>query len=91
LRIDGAVPRHRHLLCDEYLLVISGRATFRVGDHAPRILSRGQLIHFGRAVWHEIGQPDDGPLLVLAFETPSRDPNDVEFADQSQKPLLQRH
>jgi mannose-6-phosphate isomerase-like protein (cupin superfamily) len=89
LRIDGAVPRHRHLRCDEYLFVVSGAASFRIGGNSSLVLSPGIFVHFERGVWHEISAPSDGPLIVLAFETPRRDPLDVEFADLSEKPLLQ--
>jgi len=38
-RIYTRIPAHFHKLCDEYLVVISGRAEFFVGDSGPIELS----------------------------------------------------
>src|SRR5580704_19738806 len=82
-RVYRPTPAHYHATCDEYLLVISGRATFFLGD-APRFeVGPGQLIFFKQGTVH--GSPEilEEPFIVLAVDTPRRDPKDVIFINPS--------
>jgi mannose-6-phosphate isomerase-like protein (cupin superfamily) len=80
-RIYAAVPPHYHQTCDEYLLLISGRAVAVVGDNAPQELVPGQLLFFRRGVVHSFREILEHPLVVFAVDTPRRDPADVTFVD----------
>ena len=80
-RIYAAVPPHYHQSCDEYLLLISGRTIAVVGDSAPQKLNPGQLLFFRRGVVHSFPEILEHPLVVLAVDTPRRDPADVTFVD----------
>ncbi len=79
-RIYRDVPAHFHRTCDEYLLVLSGRARFTVGDAAPLDLGPRQLLFFQRSVVHSIVVLEH-PVVVFAVDTPRRDPSDVTFVD----------
>src|SRR5277367_4388121 len=45
-RVYRPTPAHYHATCDEYLLVVSGRATFFLGDSPHFEVGPGQLIFF---------------------------------------------
>ncbi len=79
-RIYRDVPAHFHRTCDEYLLVLSGRARFTVGETPAQDLGVGQLLFFKREVVHRI-EVLEHPVVVFAVDTPWRDPNDVTFVD----------
>jgi mannose-6-phosphate isomerase-like protein (cupin superfamily) len=79
-RIYRDVPAHFHRTCDEYLLVLSGRARFTVGDAPAQDLGPGQLLFFKRSVIHSIVLLEH-PMVVFAVDTPRRDPSDVTFVD----------
>ncbi|WP_293859083.1 cupin domain-containing protein [uncultured Alsobacter sp.] len=78
-RLNAPLPRHLHRACDEYLLVVCGRALFTVGEEPPRTLEPGHAVFFERGTWHAFPEILDGPFVVLAIETPPRDPLDVVF------------
>lgn len=82
-RVYTAVPAHFHKTCDEYLLIIGGRARFVVGDEAPVELSPGQLQFFRRGVVHGFTEILEHPLVIFSVDTPRRDPSDVTFVDSS--------
>ncbi len=75
------VPRHYHATCDEYLYLVSGRATFEVNYGEPRELRPGQMVFFKRNVVHAIPQLLEHPVVFLTVDTPRRDPRDVIFVD----------
>lgn len=79
-RIYRDVPAHFHRTCDEYLILLGGRARFRVGKNDPVELSAGQMLYFRRSMVHSI-QIMAEPVLVLAIDTPRRDPGDVTFVN----------
>lgn len=79
-RIYRDVPAHFHRTCDEFLLVLSGRARFTVGEASPQDLGPGQLLFFKRSVIHRI-EVLEHPVVVFAVDTPWRDPRDVTFVD----------
>jgi quercetin dioxygenase-like cupin family protein len=79
-RVYTTVPAHYHSTCDEYLMVVKGRASFFIGDGAPFEAVPGQLIHFTRKTVHGISIIE-APLVFLAIDTPRRDPRDITFVN----------
>lgn len=77
------VGAHYHATCDEYLLVLSGRAMFFLGSEPPFELSPGQLIFFEKSTIHGVTEILEEPLVVFAVDTPRRDPSDVIFVNPS--------
>jgi mannose-6-phosphate isomerase-like protein (cupin superfamily) len=82
-RVYRPVPAHYHATCDEYLLVLSGRATFFLGEAEPFEVGPGQLIFFKQATIHGTSRILEEPFIVLAVDTPRRDPADVIFVNPS--------
>jgi mannose-6-phosphate isomerase-like protein (cupin superfamily) len=82
-RIYKPIPAHFHRTCDEYLLVLSGRARFQIGTEAPVELSSGQMQFFRRDVIHGFPEILEEPLVILSVDTPRRDPSDVIFVDSA--------
>jgi mannose-6-phosphate isomerase-like protein (cupin superfamily) len=80
-RIYTPVAAHYHATCDEYLLVLSGRASFFLGDAAPFEVGPGQLIFFKQGTIHGTPQILEEPFVVFAVDTPRRDPKDVIFVN----------
>ena len=72
-------PAHYHATCDEYLLVLSGRAELFLGDNAPFEAGPGQLIFFKKGIIHGMTRLIEEPFVVFAVDTPRRDPSDVIF------------
>ncbi|WP_433973773.1 cupin domain-containing protein [Tunturiibacter lichenicola] len=82
-RVYHPAPAHYHATCDEYLMVISGRATFFLGEAPPFEVGPGQLIFFKQGTIHGTPEILEEPFLVLAVDTPRRDPADVIFVNPS--------
>jgi mannose-6-phosphate isomerase-like protein (cupin superfamily) len=82
-RVYRPVPAHYHATCDEYLLVLSGRATFFLGEGEPFEVGPGQLIFFKQGTVHGTPEILEEPFIVLAVDTPRRDPADVIFVNPS--------
>ena len=80
-RIYTKVPAHYHATCDEYLFVVSGQATFYVGDLPPCDVGAGQLVFFKKRTVHAITPIGQEPLVFLSVDTPRRDPKDVIFVN----------
>jgi mannose-6-phosphate isomerase-like protein (cupin superfamily) len=80
-RIYTPVAAHYHATCDEYLLVLSGRANFFLGDDAPFEVGPGRLIFFKQGTIHGTPQILEEPFVVFAVDTPRRDPKDVIFVN----------
>src|ERR1700722_19555532 len=80
-RIYHPVPAHYHATCDEYLVVLSGRATFFLGEAPPFEAGPGQLIFFKKNTIHGTPEILEEPFVVLALDTPRRDPSDVHFVN----------
>jgi mannose-6-phosphate isomerase-like protein (cupin superfamily) len=80
-RIYKTVPPHFHRTCDEYLLVISGRARVVVAGGPETTLGPGELLFFRRGVVHGFPEILEHPLVVFSVDTPRRDPADVTFVD----------
>jgi mannose-6-phosphate isomerase-like protein (cupin superfamily) len=83
-RVYHPAPAHYHATCDEYLMVISGRATFFLGEAPPFEVGPGQLIFFKQGTIHGTPEILEEPFLVLAVDTPRRDPADVIFVNPSE-------
>jgi mannose-6-phosphate isomerase-like protein (cupin superfamily) len=79
-RFYRPVPLHYHKTCDEYLLVVRGRARFCVGTD-NLVLGPGQLLFFKRGTPHGVLEIFEEPLVVYSVDTPRRDPADVTFVD----------
>jgi mannose-6-phosphate isomerase-like protein (cupin superfamily) len=80
-RIYTPVAAHYHATCDEYLLVLSGRANFFLGDDAPFEVGPGRLIFFKQGTIHGTPRILEEPFVVFAVDTPRRDPKDVIFVN----------
>ena len=80
-RVYTRVPAHYHLGCDEYLVVISGRARFVVAAAEPVELSPGQMQFFQRGVVHGFPEILEHPFVIFSVDTPRREPSDVHFVD----------
>jgi mannose-6-phosphate isomerase-like protein (cupin superfamily) len=78
-RVYTPVPVHYHATCDEYLLVLSGRAQLIIGDAPPFEASPGKLIFFEKATPHGLPVILEEPFVVFVIDTPRRDPSDVIF------------
>jgi mannose-6-phosphate isomerase-like protein (cupin superfamily) len=83
-RIYRPVPAHYHQTCDEYLLVIRGRARFALGGNEPIELAPGQMQFFRRGVVHGFPEILEHPLVVFSVDTPRRDPSDVHFVNPAE-------
>jgi len=79
-RVYTTVPAHYHSTCDEFLMVVRGRASFFIGNGAPFEATAGQLIHFKKQTVHGIAILE-APLVFLAIDTPRRDPRDITFVN----------
>ena len=80
-RVYRPVGAHYHATCDEYLLVLSGRASFFLGDAPPFTAAPGELIFFKKGTIHGTPEIFEEPFVVFAVDTPRRDPSDVTFVD----------
>src|SRR5665213_2147330 len=69
-RVYAPAPAHYHATCDEYLLVLSGRATFFLGDAPPFEVGPGQLVFFKRGTIHGTSEILSEPFIVFAVDTP---------------------
>ena len=74
-------PAHYHATCDEYLLVVSGRARMFLGDEEPFEVGPGKLIFFKSGTVHGMPEILEEPFVVFAVDTPRRDPSDVIFVN----------
>jgi mannose-6-phosphate isomerase-like protein (cupin superfamily) len=80
-RVYRPAPAHYHATCDEYLLVISGRARFFFGDERPFELGPGQLVFFKKGTVHGTSEILGEPFIVFSVDTPRREPKDVIFVN----------
>lgn len=81
-RVYRPAPAHLHRHSDEHLVLLSGRGTFWIGDPASaQDLGPGNLLVFPRNTPHATTAVLEHPLVVLAIDTPRRNPADVHFLD----------
>lgn len=84
-RLYAAVPQHYHSGSDAYLYILSGRARFRVGGRDVEAKA-GDLLFWAAGIMH--GNPEilEGPVDVLVFDSPGRDPSDTFWASPGDAP-----
>jgi mannose-6-phosphate isomerase-like protein (cupin superfamily) len=80
-RVYRPLPPHYHATCDEYLLVVSGRALFFMDGLDPFEVTPGRLLFFKKRVVHGATAILEGPLVFLSVDTPRRDPRDIIFVN----------
>jgi len=80
-RVYKPVPAHYHATCDEYLMVVSGRGKFYMGDLPPFEVGPGRLLFFKKMTVHGIPEVLEEPFVVLSVDTPRRDPRDIIFVN----------
>jgi mannose-6-phosphate isomerase-like protein (cupin superfamily) len=80
-RVYCPVGAHYHATCDEYLVVLTGRAKFFLGKAQPFEAGPGQLIFFKQGTIHGTPEILEEPFVVFAVDTPRRDPSDVHFVN----------
>jgi mannose-6-phosphate isomerase-like protein (cupin superfamily) len=80
-RVYDKVPAHFHEGCDEYLVVLSGRARFVLGAAESMELAPGQMQFFARGTVHGFPKILEHPFIIFSVDTPRRDPSDVHFVD----------
>jgi mannose-6-phosphate isomerase-like protein (cupin superfamily) len=78
-RVYSPTPAHYHATCDEYLLVLSGRASFFMGDREPFKVGPRELLFFKKSTVHGMPEILEHPLFVFSVDTPRRDPRDIIF------------
>jgi mannose-6-phosphate isomerase-like protein (cupin superfamily) len=81
-RVYRSTPPHYHATCDEYLYVLSGRATYWLGhpDNSGEF-SPGHLLFFKRGTVHAFPELLEEPVVFLSVDTPRRDPKDIIFVN----------
>jgi mannose-6-phosphate isomerase-like protein (cupin superfamily) len=80
-RVYQPTPQHYHATCDEYLLVVAGRARFLVEGKPSFDLGPGQLLFFKRGTVHGTPELLEEPFIVFSVDTPRRDPRDIIFVN----------
>lgn len=82
-RVYHPTPAHYHATCDEYLIVLSGRATFFMGDREEFEVGPGEMLFFKKFTIHGMPKILEHPLFMVSVDTPRRDPSDIIFVDPS--------
>jgi mannose-6-phosphate isomerase-like protein (cupin superfamily) len=80
-RVYRPTPAHYHATCDEYLIVLSGRASFFMGDRTPFEVGPGEMLFFKKNTVHGMPEILEHPLFMVSVDTPRRDPSDIIFVD----------
>ena len=81
-RVYKGTPPHYPVGCDEYLLVLSGRGTFRMIDASTEAeFGPGQLLYFEKGTVHALPAILEGPVVFLSVDTPRREPTDIVFVN----------
>ncbi len=71
-----------HRYCDEYLYVVSGRATFWMNAPANRgEFGPGSLLFFKKTVVHALPMILEQPVIFLSIDAPRRIPTDITFVN----------
>lgn len=83
-RVYRPTPAHYHSNCDEYLLVLSGRGRFFMGDQVPLDVGPGDMLFFKKGTIHGMPEILEHPLFMVSIDTPRRDPTDIIFVDSPQ-------
>ena len=80
-RVYRETPPHYHATCDEYLYLLSGRVIFVIDGCPPQEIAAGQLLFLKRNTVHAMPEILEGPVIVMAVDTPRRAPTDIVFVD----------
>jgi len=76
-RVYRPTPAHYHATCDEYLIVLSGRGRFFMGDQQPFEVGPGEMLFFKKGTVHGMPEILEHPLFMVSVDTPRRDPRDI--------------
>ncbi len=80
-RVYRPTPAHYHATCDEYLIILSGRGCFFMGDQQPFEVGPGGMLFFKKGTVHGMPEILEHPLFMVSVDTPRRDPRDIIFVD----------
>jgi len=81
-RVYAPTPPHYHQHSDEFLYVVSGTGTFWMESPAnTETFAPGDLLFFKRTIVHALPQITSGPVVLLAIDTPRRNPTDIIFVN----------
>ncbi|SDN05082.1 cupin domain-containing protein [Ensifer sp. YR511] len=83
-RVYQTTPAHYHATCDEYLIILSGRGRFFMGDREPFEVGPGEMLFFKKGTVHGMPEILEHPLFMVSIDTPRRDPADIIFVDPTQ-------
>ena len=87
IRFYNPAPLHYHAQSDTYLFVLSGKGRFQVSDKPQTCdIAKGTLLFWKKGVFHGYTEILEHPLIVLAFDSPMRNPFDVIFYDPAKIP-----
>lgn len=75
VRLGRKEALHRHDLSDATIVVLSGRARVRVGDHVVE-MSPGDVVFIPRGTPHSVENLTPEPLEAFAVFSPQADPKD---------------
>lgn len=80
-RVYRPTPAHYHATCDEYLVILSGRGRFFMGDQQPFEVGPGGMLFFKKGTVHGMPEILEHPLFMVSVDTPRRDARDIIFID----------
>lgn len=83
-RVYQPTPAHYHATCDEYLIILSGRGRFFMGNREPFEVGPGEMLFFKKGTVHGMPEILEHPLFMVSVDTPRRDPSDIIFIDPAQ-------
>ena len=86
LNLYGPVPQHVHAGGDTFLYVISGRGRFQIEDRTPIEASPGTMLYWAAGIPHGMPEMIEGPVTMLAFDAPFRDPDDIFYINPEEAP-----
>lgn len=83
-RVYKPTPAHYHATCDEYLIILSGRGRFFMGNREPFEVGPGEMLFFKKGTVHGMPEILEHPLFMFSVDAPRRDPGDIIFIDPAQ-------
>lgn len=85
MKLYAPIPQHTHT-GSTYLYVLSGTGRFQIEDREPVEVGPGGLMYWEAGVAHGMPELVDGPVTVMAFDTPFRDPDDITYINPADAP-----
>lgn len=85
-RLYGAVPQHYHMRSDAILYILKGRGMFKIEDEDPVEAGPGDMLFWAAGTQHGNPEVIEGPIDVLVFDLPTRDPSDTIWANPREAP-----